>query len=116
MLGGRPAAARGSRATDWARSSVTRRLAIVAPQPEDAEQERREEDLHTHDEQRRRGDRQALLREGGEVAAEPLDDDHRTEDEASECEPAAEEQSVLEPEAAPHPVEPRVALAHEVFA
>src|SRR4051794_36651382 len=87
-----------------------------APEPEDAEQERREEDLDADDDERRGEDREALLGELPEAAVDPRHEDHRTDGEAGEDDGAAQEQAVLEMEARAHPVEPGVLLVHEVGA
>src|SRR5215217_4882192 len=90
---------------------------LVAPaQAEDRQEERREEDLDPDDEQRHREHREALLGELAEAAVDPDAHDHDRQHEPREHHRAAEEEPVLEPEARPHAVEPRIAVAHEVGA
>src|SRR5690242_8276733 len=49
----------------------------AAAEAEDREQEGGEEDLHPDDDQRRGEQREPLLAQRAEPAAQPLDDDHR---------------------------------------
>ena len=77
--------------------------ALATPQAEDAEQERREEDLQPDDQQLEGDDRELVVAERAEAVVDPLDHDHERGDEAREDDRAAEQQAVLEPEARPHP-------------
>ena len=52
------------------------RLAVPAPEPEDREQERREEDLQADDQERRGENGEPLFRQAPEAAVGPLHDDH----------------------------------------
>ena len=79
-------------------------------------QERREEDLDADDDERRREHGEALLGELAESAIDPGGHDHQADDEPGEQRDATEQQAVLEPEARPHAVEPRILLVHEVRA
>ena len=63
-----------------------------------------------------REDGQALLGEAAEPAVGPDGDDDRAADQARQDDDPAQQQPVLEPEAAAHAVEPRVVVAHEVHA
>lgn len=87
-----------------------------APQPEDGEQERREEDLHADHEPSRRQQRDLALTERARAAGQPVDDDHDPADQADEEDRPADEQAMLEPEAVAHPLEERVVQTHEVEA
>ena len=61
-----------------------------------------------------REDRESLLAERADALRDPVADDHDAADEAREDDDTAREQAVLEPEAPLHPLEPRIAVAHEV--
>src|SRR5579885_3283592 len=87
-----------------------------APQSQDGEQERREEDLQADDDQGRRENRGALLGEAAETALQPLDDDRRLEAEAGQGHDAAGEQTVLESDPLLEPLEQRIVLAQVVDA
>src|SRR5690242_14479765 len=78
----------------------------AAAEAEDREQEGGEEDLQPDDDQRRGEQREPLLAQRAEPAAQPLDEDHRGHREPGEGHRAAEEEPVFELEARAHPVEP----------
>src|SRR3954468_14724922 len=80
------------------RSRPVTRLA-PAPETQDGEEERREEDLDADDQEGRRQDGEALLGEVPEAALGPLDQDHADDRKPGEEDPAAQEQAVLEAEA-----------------
>src|SRR3954468_868777 len=84
------------RGTRRSRRSTRGVLAVAAPEPEDREQERREEDLQPDDHQRGRQHREALLGEVPEAAVGPADDDDGGERETAREDGAAEQQAVLE--------------------
>src|SRR4051794_32539909 len=112
---GRSATGRGSAREGAAVSGLRATPGLpAAAQTEDGQEERGEEDLQADDDQRRGEHGEPLFRQLPEAALDPGDDDAGDDGEAGEQRDAAGQQPVLEPEARPHAVEPRVALAHEV--
>src|SRR5580765_4572679 len=95
-------------------TSTDKSLVRGTPQAENREQERGEEDLHADDHERRREDRHAFLCQAAESSGYPLADDDGAERDAGEREPAAREQSVLEPELGDAAIEPGVRVAEMV--
>src|SRR3954469_1635712 len=104
------------RGTRRSRRTTRGVLAVAAPEPENREQERREEDLQADDHERRTKHGEALLGEVAEAALGPADDDDNGHTKAGGEHRAAYEQTVLQPEASAHALEPRVPVAHEVHA
>src|SRR5262245_6691182 len=95
-------------------ASTAKVLALGPAQAEDREQERREEDLHADDDQRRREDRHALLGEAAEAAREPLPDHDAAEEHTREREARPEQEPVLEPELLNAALEPGIVVAEVV--
>src|SRR3954466_9140014 len=104
------------RGTRRSRRTTRGVLAVAAPEPEDREQERREEDLQADNHQRGSENGPALFGEVAKTALGPTDDDEGCDREAGGEHAATQKQTVLQAEARTHALEPRVPVAHEVHA
>jgi len=87
---------------------------VAAPQAEDREQERREEDLNSDDHERRRENRHSLLREAPKSLSAPRRDDQAAEPGPRCGQTPAEQEAVLEAEPGDASLEPGIAVPEVV--
>ena len=80
----------------WRAPSVRLQLVGAAPQAQDGEHERREEDLRGDDDQGRGKDGEPRLAQRAEAAARPFADDDAEERDARDGHDAREQEPVLE--------------------
>src|SRR6476661_5170625 len=93
----KPRTAAVIRATPAAVAPSRRRMPLAAAaQAENAQQERGEEDLGAHGDQRGRHDGELLLGQAAEAAVDPDSHDHGSEDEAGGADGPTEQQPMLE--------------------
>src|SRR6266540_1243862 len=90
------------------------RSALRAPQAQDREQERGEEDLDPDDLERGRQNRDPLLREASEPVGDPLCEDYSAEHDSGDRDAGSEYEAMLEAELGNAALEPGIAIAEVV--
>src|SRR5207244_256547 len=98
---------RGAAAPTTRVSSIATTFSVFgAPQAQDREQERREEDLDPDDDERGREDRHSLLGEAAEPVGDPFRDDESADHGPRRGQSRSEEEAVLEAESGDAALEP----------